>query len=87
MFMVYYSSFIDIFIFAPNSLACQKEGAQGEEEEEAGDRKKGKTYKNSETSGADALSGPSWSRVSDTRNRRKHGRWCGVPLHRKGRGG
>ena len=37
--------------------------------------------------GADTFTGPSRSEVPDARNWRKHERWYGVPLHRKGRGG
>ena len=63
-----------MMIFAPNSLVRQKEGAQGEEEEEAevgGRRKAGST--GTPTLGADVPTGPTQSGVSDEKNRRKHG--------------
>ena len=69
---------------APNSLVCQKKGAQGEEEE-AGNRSKGGPT-GTPTPGAGTPTGPTRSDVSDARNRRRHGRWCGVPLHRRSRG-
>ena len=73
-------------MFAHNSLIRQKEGVQGEEEEEAGgQRKAGST--GTPTLGTDGPIGPTQSGVSDARNMRKHGRWCEVPLHRKGRRG
>ena len=61
-------------MFVPNSLVRQKEGAQGEEEEEeAGSRKKvGST--GTQTPGTDAPTGPARSRVSNARNRGKPGR-------------
>ena len=72
--------------FAPNSLVRQKEGAQGEDEEEVGDRRKeGKT--GIPTPDADPPTGPSRLRMSDARNKRKHGRWCGVLIYRRGIGG
>ena len=39
--------------------------------------------------GEDASTGPTPSGVPDAgeRNRRNHGRWCVLPLHRRGRGG
>ena len=71
---------------APNSLVCQKEGVQEEEEEEeAGGRGKAGPTKTL-TPGADAPMAQTRSGVLDARNRRKHGRCCGVPLHRRGRG-
>ena len=57
-----------MIMIAPNSLGNQKEGYQGEEEEEAREEAIGATRP-----GADALTGPTRSGVSDTRNRRKHG--------------
>ena len=74
-------------IFAPPSLVRQEEEvAQGEEEEEAGGgRKTGST--GTAMPGADAPTGSTHSGVSDARNMRKHGRWCGVLIHRRGRGG
>ena len=75
-----------MLIFAPNSVVHQKEGSQGEEEEEAeGLRYAGSTE--TPTPGADAPIGPTRSVVSDASNRRKHGRWCGVSIHRRVRGG
>ena len=71
---------------APNSLVRQKEGAQGKEEEEAGGRRRIGSVE-TKTPGADAPTGPTQSGVSDARNRRRHGWWCGVPIHRRGRGG
>ena len=73
-------------IFAPNSLVRQKEGAQWEEEEEAGGRRKAGSI-GTPTPGADDPTGSIQSGVSDARNRKKHGRWCGVLIHRRGRGG
>ena len=73
-----------MMMIATNSLAGQKEVVQGEGE--AGDQRKG-GQTGTTTSGASAPTGLSRSRVLDVRNRRKHGRWYGVPLHRKGRGG
>ena len=65
-------------IVAPSSLVRQEEGVQGEEEEEArGRRRLGSIV--TTTPGADAPTGPTRSDGSDARNRRKHGRWCGVP--------
>ena len=53
------------------SLIRQKEGVQGEEEEEAGVQRKGGPS-GTPTPGADAPTCPTRSRVSDARNRRKH---------------
>ena len=65
---------------APDSLVRQKEGAQGEEEEETGGSI------GTSTPGADAPTCPTRSGMSDARNKRKQGRWCGAPLHRRGLG-
>ena len=75
-----------MMMFAPNSLVRQKEGAQGEEEEEAGDRSKASST-GTPTAGAGTPTGPTQSGVSDARNRRKrkHGRWCGLLVYRRGR--
>ena len=55
-------------MFTPKSLVRQKEGAEGEEEEEAGSRRKaGPT--GTPTPGADAPTGSTQSGVSDARNR------------------
>ena len=62
-----------MMMITPNSLARQKEGAQGKKEEEAGDRRKG-DRKRTPTPGADAPTGPSRPWVLEARNRRKHGR-------------
>ena len=68
---------------SPNSLARQKKGVQGEGEEEAGDQRKvGQT--GTPELGTDAPTSLFRSGVLDARNRRKHGRLCWVPLHRKG---
>ena len=75
-----------MMIVAPNSLVRQEEGAQGEEEEEAGGRRWVGSI-GTPTPGADAPTGSTQSGVSDARNRRRHGWWCGVPIHRRGRGG
>ena len=75
-----------MMMIAPNSLVHQKEGAQGQNEGEVGDRRKGNRT-GSPTSGTDAPTGPTRSGVSDAKNMRKHGRWCGVLLHRRGRVG
>ena len=73
-----------MMMFAPNSLVHQKEGAQGEVEEGAeGRRKAGST--GTSTPGVNDLIGPTRSVMSDARIRRKHGRCCGVLIHRKGR--
>ena len=57
-----------------------------EEEEEAGGRRKGGPTGTPKL-GVDVPTGPTGSGVSGARHRRKHRRWCGVPLHRRGRGG
>ena len=75
-----------MMIVAPNSLVRQEEGAQGEEEEEAGGRRRVGSI-GTPTPGADAPTGPTQSGVSDARNRRRHGWWCGAPIHSRGRGG
>ena len=75
-----------IMMIAPKSLIHKKEGYQGEEKEEAGDRRKGGQIR-TPTPGADARTGPYRSGVPDARNRRKHGQWCGLLLHRTGKGG
>ena len=66
-------------------LSCPLEGGgQGKEEEEAGgQRKEGPTE--TSTPGADAPMGPTRSGMLNARNRRNHGRWCGVLSHRRGR--
>jgi len=74
-----------MIIVAPNSLVRQ-EVAQGGEEEETGGRRKAGSI-GTPTLGADAPTGPTQSGVSDAMNRRKHGWWCGAPIHRRGRGG
>jgi len=56
-------------MIAPNSLACQKEGVQGEGEEEVGDQTE------TQTSSTDVPKGLFRSGVLDVRSRRKHGRW------------
>ena len=61
----------------------QKEVAQ--REGEAVNRRKG-GQTGTPTPGADAPTGPTQSGVSDARNRKKHGRWCGVLIHKSGRG-
>ena len=80
------SSMLVMMMIAPNPLVRQKEGAQWEEEEEAGDRRKAGSIGNPKR-GADAPIGPTWSGVSDARNEKKHGHWCGIPIHMRGRGG
>ena len=74
-----------IMIVALNSLVHQEKGAQEEEEEEAGSRRWVSSI-GTPTPGADALTCPTQSGLSDARNRRRH-RWCGVPIHRRGRWG
>ena len=74
-----------MMMVAPNSLVRQ-EGAQKEEEEQVRGRRRAGS-KGTPIPGADAPTGPTQSRLSDARNRRKHGRWCGAPIHRRGRGG
>ena len=70
-------------MISPNSLVRQFEGAQGEEEKEARCRRKaGPTV--TLTLGEDALIGPTRAGVSDARDRRKHGRWCGIEKNVKG---
>ena len=71
-------------VIVPNFLVRLNEGAQWEDEV-GGRRKAGLT--GTPTPGADAPTGPSRLGVSDARNRRKHGRWFGVPLHKRGKGG
>ena len=71
-----------MMMFTPNSLFRQKEEAEGEEEEEVeGRRKAGPT--GTPPLSADASISTTRSGVSDSRNRRKHGRWSGVPIHRR----
>ena len=72
-----------MMIVALNSLVRQEEGAQREEEEE---EKEVGGPRGTLTPEADDPTGSTRSVVSDVRNSRKHGRWCGVPLHRKCRG-
>ena len=75
-----------MMIVAPNSLVRQKEGAQVEEEEEAGGQRKGGLTRTL-TPGLDAPTGPTQSGVSNASNMTKHGRRCGVPLYRRDREG
>ena len=72
-----------MIIFAPNSLVRLKEEVQGQEEEEAGGRRKAGST-GAPTPSEDASTGPTQSGVSDARNRRRHG-WCPIPS--RGRGG
>ena len=76
-----------MMMIALNSLFRQKEVVQREEEEEeaGGPRKEGLI--GAPTPGADAPICPIRSGVLDARNRRKHGRWCGVLIYRRSRGG
>ena len=75
-----------MMMIAPYCLVCQKEGAQGEEEEEAGGRRRG-GQTGIPMPDADVPTGPTRLEMSsDARNRRKHGRWCGVLIHRRGIG-
>ena len=60
-----------MMIVSPNSLVRQ-EGAQGEEEEEAGGRRRTGSI-GTPTPGADAPTGTTQSEMSNARNRRKHG--------------
>ena len=60
-----------MMIVAPNYLVRWKKGTPGEEEEEAGGRRKAGST-GTPTPGADAPTGPTQSGVSDARNRRKH---------------
>ena len=64
-------------MIAPNSLARQKEGVQGEEGDQ---RKVGQT--GTPMPGTDATTDLSQSGAIDPRNRRKHEWWYGVALHR-----
>ena len=66
-----------MIMIAPNSLVRHKKGAEGKEEEEAGDRRKG-VQTETPTPGVDAPTGPVRSGVSDARNRRKHRQCCEV---------
>ena len=60
-------------------LSCLlNDRVQGEGEEEVGDQRKGD---------ADVSVSIFQSGVLDARDRKKYGRNCGVPLHRKGREG
>ena len=76
-FPVYYNgtgtgcAFLLMMIVAPNSLVRQ-EGAQGEEKEEAGGRRRLGSI-GTPTPGTKAPTGPTQSGVSDARNRRRHG--------------
>ena len=70
-----------MMMIASNSLARQKEGAQGEEEEEEEARNQRKRDQmGTPTPGADGHTGPTRSGVSHARNKRKHGRWNGILL-------
>ena len=70
---IWHTASLIMKMIAPNSLLRKNKEAEGAEEEEAGDRRK---------AGQTGFPG-----VLDARNRKKHGLWCAVPLHRKGRGG
>ena len=61
-----------MMIVALNSLVRQEKGAQGEDEEEAGVRRRIGSV-GTPTLGEDAPTGPTQSGVSDARNRRRHG--------------
>ena len=74
-----------MMMFSPDSFVRQMEGAQGEEEEEAGGRRMAGST-GTPTPSVDVPTGLTWSGVSDARNRRKHGWWCGVVIHRRVRG-
>ena len=63
-------------MFAPNSLARQKQGVQDKKEEEVGSRSKAGST-GIPTPGVDAPIGPIGSRMSDARNRKEHRWWCG----------
>ena len=75
-----------MMMIAPYSVVHQKEEDHGEEDEKAVDRRKG-GQTGTPTLGADDPTDPTRSGVLDARNRRKYGRWCGVILHRRGKGG
>ena len=75
-----------MMMITPNSPANQKKGVYEEGEEEAGDQRKG-GQTGTPTSDADVPTGLSQSGVLGARIRRKHGRWYGVLLRRKGRCG
>ena len=66
-----YVSAKHLIIIAPNSLAHQRKGVQGEGEEEAGDQRNG-GQTGTATLGVDAPTDLSRSGVLDVRNRRKH---------------
>ena len=75
-----------MMLTASNSLVRLKNEAQGKEEEwAAGRREEGQT--GTQMAGADAPTGQTRSAVSDSRNKRKHGRWCGVLFHMRVTGG
>ena len=59
-------------MFASNSLVSQKEGSQGEQEEEVGGRRKAGST-GTPTPGVDAPVGLTRSGVLDARNKRKNG--------------
>ena len=59
-----------MMIIAPNSLVREKE-VHGDEKEETRDQRMGGQTE-IPTPGSDALTGPSRSRVSDARNRKKN---------------
>ena len=70
--MLQYVNYVSLMmIVAPISLVRQ-EGAQGEEEKEAGGQRRVGSI-GTQTRGADAPTGPTQSGVSDARNRRRHG--------------
>ena len=64
-------------------LVHLEEGAQGEEEEKAGRRRRVSSI-GTPTPGAVAHTGSTQSGLTDARNRKKHGWWCGAPIHKKG---
>ena len=59
-------------MIAPESLVCQKKGAEGEEEEARGQRKAGPT--GTPMRSADSSIGQTWSGASEEWSSRKHGR-------------
>ena len=65
-----------MMMIAPNSLARQKEEAQGEEKEEAGGRRKAEPTRTL-TPSKNAPIGLTWSGMSDERKRKEHGWQCG----------
>ena len=75
-----------MMMIAANSLVCQKEGVREEEEEETGGRgKEGPTGTHARRGRSHRFN--SVRGVGCEEQEKTYKQWCGIPLHRKGRGG